>query len=96
VIHYGVLTLWGYIPLYFVFSVYNTLCGTINGAGKTFVSMVISIATMCAMRIVMLWIATSLEFGFLEFMCIVFPATWIVAMAAVMIYMWKADWMKQK
>ena len=93
VIHYGVLTLWGYIPLYWVFSVYNTLCGTINGAGKTFVSMVISIATMCAMRIVMLWIATSMEFGFLEFMCIVFPATWIVAMAAVMIYMWKADWM---
>lgn len=92
VVRYGVITLMGYIPLYFVFAVYNSLAGTITGAGRTFEAMCISIGAMCVLRLVMLAIIRGMD-GSFSMLLTIFPVTWVAALAAVSIYMWRADWM---
>jgi len=92
VIKYGVYSIWGYIPFYWGFSIYNTLCGALNGAGKTFQTMLVSIGAMCILRIIVLKIVTAMDCSFLLLMNI-FPMTWMTAFVIVLIYMWRADWM---
>ena len=92
VVRYGVITLMSYIPLYFVFALYNSLAGTITGAGKTFEAMCISIGTKCILRLALLGIITRMGGSFAAILAI-FPVTWAAALAAVSIYMWRVDWM---
>ncbi len=92
VIEYGVITMMGYLPLYWVFAVYNALAGAITGAGKTFEAMIISIASLCIFRIIMLEIVTKASDSF-QVLLSIFPASWIAALIAIAVYMWRSDWL---
>ena len=95
VVRFGVITLMVFIPPYFIFAVYNSLAGVITGAGRTVEAMCISIGTMCILRLAMLGIINRMKGSFAVLLAI-FPVTWVAALAAILIYMWRADWMGTK
>ena len=95
VVRFGVITLMVFIPPYFIFAIYNSLAGVITGAGRTVEAMCISIGTMCILRLAMLGIINRMKGSFAVLLAI-FPVTWVAALAAILIYMWRADWMGTK
>jgi len=95
VVKFGIITLLGYIPLYWIFAAYTTLTGTLSGAGKTFAVMVISILTQCIFRVVWILVITRVHNTFWMLLCML-PVSWFLGVLAALIYMAKTDWMKQE
>ena len=95
VVKYGVITLLGYIPLYWIFAAYTTLTGTLSGAGKTFAVMVISIVTQCIFRVVWILVITRVHNTFWALLCML-PVSWFLGVLAALLYMGRNDWMKQE
>lgn len=94
VIKFGVEAIMVYIPPYFIFAAYNALAGAITGAGKTMQVMIISLTAFCALRVVMLIGVMKMKASFAALMAI-FPISWVVALIAILIYIWRCDWKKQ-
>lgn len=86
VVECGVFMLNCLLPAYWVLGIFNVKVGTIRGVGKTFQAMLISIISLCGVRL--LWIF--LVFGNsnvgggsnLMLLMINYPITWIVGAAA--------------
>lgn len=94
VVKFGVEAMMVYIPPYFIFAAYNALAGAITGAGKTMQVMIISLTAFCALRVVMLIGVMKMKASFAALMAI-FPVSWVAALIAILIYIWRCDWKKQ-
>ncbi len=95
VVGFGVEAIKVYIPLYFIFAGYNALAGGITGAGRTMQVLVISLGAFCALRVILVIAVMKLQASFAALMAI-FPISWGVALLAILIYIWRADWLGSK
>lgn len=91
VIHFGTMAIRVYIPFYFIFAAYNALSGAITGAGRTMQVMILSLTAFCALRVAMLIVVMKIHASFAVLMAI-FPVSWGVALLAILLYIWRADW----
>lgn len=92
VVRYGTLTMRLVIPFYVVMPVHQILMGTMRGAGKTFVSMLISVGNMCILRMIYINFLVPL-FPSYEAVMLCYPITWISTAAMDVIYAWKGKWL---
>lgn len=94
VIYYGTYMLRSVAPGYIFLAVSHALSGTLRGAGKTLVPMVIMIATWCIMR--MTWIITLMPVY--QDIYVVFSGyvvTWFSSALIIFIYYKKGHWLQE-
>ena len=79
-------------PFYLTMTVHQIIMGTLRGARKTVVTMLIGIGNMCILR--MLYINFLVPF-FPSYHAVVlcYPITWITTMLMDSLYCWKAKWL---
>ena len=92
VIRYGALTMRMIIPFYAVLPIHQVLMGTMRGAGKTMVSMAISVGNMCVLRMIYINLLVPF-FPSYEAVMFCYPITWIGTMILDVLYIWKGNWL---
>ncbi len=92
VIRFGQEAIGIIVPFYLTMTVHQIIMGTLRGAGKTFVTMLIGVGNMCILR--MIYINCLVPF-FPSFHAVVlcYPITWITTMLMDVLYCWKAKWL---
>ena len=92
VIAFGKETLMIIAPFYLTMTVHQIIMGTLRGAGKTMMTMLIGVGNMCILR--MIYINFLVPF-FPSFHAVVvcYPVTWITTVAMDILYCWKARWL---
>lgn len=94
VLHYGRLMLNSLIPSYILLAIMQSLVGTIRGAGKTMVTMIISILSLCVIRV--LWIMLVLKVNpSIEGVFYGYPISWFVGAILSIIYAFRGKWIPQ-
>lgn len=94
VIYYGTYMLRSVAPGYIFLAISHALSGTLRGAGKTMVPMVIMVATWCIMR--MTWIITLMPIY--KDIFVVFSGyvvTWFSSAMIIFIYYKKGNWLQE-
>lgn len=94
VIYYGTYMLRSVAPAYIFLAISHALSGTLRGAGKTLVPMVIMILTWCIMR--MTWIITLMPIY--QDIFVVFSGyvvTWFSSACIIFIYYKKGHWLRE-
>lgn len=95
VLHYGRLMLNSLIPAYILLAIMQSLVGTVRGAGKTMITMIISILSLCVVRVV--WITLILKFNpTIEGVFYGYPISWFVGALLVIFYAWKGNWIQKQ
>lgn len=94
VIRYGGITMRIMVFFYLVLAIHQILMGTIRGAGKTMVTMLIGIGNMCILR--MAYINLLVPF-FPSYQAVLwcYPITWTTTTLMDIIYCLKARWLPQ-
>ena len=79
-------------PFYLTMTVHQIIMGTLRGARKTVVTMLIGVGNMCILR--MLYINFLVPY-FPSYHAVVlcYPITWITTMLMDVLYCWKAKWL---
>ena len=92
VIRFGQEAIGIIVPFYLTMTVHQIIMGTLRGAGRTFVTMLIGVGNMCILR--MIYINCLVPF-FPSFHAVVlcYPITWITTMLMDVLYCWKAKWL---
>ena len=92
VIRFGQEAIGIIVPFYLTMTVHQIIMGTLRGAGKTFVTMLIGVGNMCILR--MIYINCLVPF-FPSYHAVVlcYPITWITTMLMDSLYCWKAKWL---
>lgn len=81
-------------PFYWIIAIFHIATGTIRGVGKTMQAMVMSICSLCAVRI--LWIWGSFQFAHeLYLLLLGYPITWIIGSVMMLIYIKKGKWLEE-
>ena len=94
VLDYGVYMLRGMVPFYFLLGLNQVFAGAINGAGDTMATMVVSVSTMCVMRVLILKILGQ----FVTTFDVVFAAyvwTWVACAGLQGLYYFSGRWKKK-
>jgi len=98
VVQYGVISIIMFMPFYWLFAIYNTMAGALTGAGRTVIAMLSSVGAFCIFRI--LWMVLLKATGFVPYtftsLIAMYPASWILSLAILVIYMKKVNWTGQK
>lgn len=95
VLHYGRVMLNTIVPAYLALALMQSLVGTVRGAGKTMVTMVISILSLCVVRV--WWILTVLKVApSIEGVFLGYPISWVVGFILMALYAWKGNWLPRK
>ena len=89
---YGTLTMRLIIPFYLILPVHQVLMGTMRGAGKTTVSMLISVGNMCVLRMIYINLLVPF-FPSYEAVMLCYPITWIGTMTLDVLYILKGNWL---
>ncbi|MGN0732820.1 MAG: MATE family efflux transporter [Emergencia sp.] len=85
VIESGVFMLNCMLPTYWLLAIFNVKSGTIRGVGKTFQSMVISVASLCVLRII--WITFVFADSHSLFLLMInYPVTWLAGAVLAAVY----------
>lgn len=92
VIETGVFMLNCMLPAYWLLAVFNIKVGTIRGAGKTMEAMLISVFSLCVVRIVWIIIVFADSHN-LFLLMVTYPVTWLVGAAIAAIYEKKGKWL---
>lgn len=93
VIEGGVRILKFLSPFFIVYIPVEVLSGTIRGAGKTFVPMIISMCGICALRAI--WIFTAVPLRDTLFTALAcYPISWAATSAAFFIYYGSGRWLR--
>lgn len=95
IIYYGVRMMHICLPFYLMLSVHQVLSGALRGAGKSIVTMVISVGNMCVLRIIYLFIFVAL-IPEIETVMWCYPVTWVTTLACELLYMWKGGGIRPK
>ncbi len=81
-------------PFYWILGIFHIALGSIRGVGKTFEAMLMSLLSLCAMRI--LWIVVTMKIEHsLALLILNYPFTWVVGAAVVLIYIKKVNWLQE-
>ena len=98
VVQYGVISIIMYMPFYWLFAIYNTMAGALTGAGRTIIAMLSSVGAFCIFRILWMVLLKATEFVPYTFTSLIamYPASWILSLAILMIYMRKVNWTGRK
>lgn len=79
-------------PFYWILGLFHIALGTIRGVGKTFAAMVMSLVSLCAVRI--LWITVTMRIQHsLALLILSYPFTWLIGALIILIYIKKANWL---
>ena len=92
VIRYGALSMRLIIPFYAILPIHQVLMGTMRGAGKTMVSMMISVGNMCVLRMIYINLFVPF-FPSYEAVMMCYPITWIGTVLLDVLYIWKGNWL---
>jgi len=92
VIRYGTIAMRLIIPFYAILPIHQVLMGTMRGAGKTMVSMVISVGNMCVLRMIYINLFVPF-FPSYEAVMLCYPITWIGTVLLDVLYIWKGNWL---
>lgn len=92
VIRYGAISMRLIIPFYAILPIHQVLMGTMRGAGKTMVSMVISVGNMCVLRMIYINLLVPF-FPSYEAVMMCYPITWIGTVLLDVLYIWKGNWL---
>lgn len=92
VVEYGVYILKFFCPYYWMLGILQVLAGTIRGTGKTLQAMFVFLFSMCIFRVIWIWIALKVAHE-LSYVMIVYPVSWLVGMAMILVYVWRGKWM---
>lgn len=65
-------------PLYWLYSILDTMGSSIRGMGKSFVTMLITMITLCGARIIFLIFVIHFKLNF-EYVAYIYPTTWFIA-----------------
>ena len=93
VIDYGIYMKKYMYPFYWIIAIFHIATGTIRGVGKTLQAMVMSICSLCAVRI--LWIWGSFQFAHKLYLLLLgYPITWVIGAIMMLIYIKKGKWLE--
>lgn len=91
----GYLMLRTLVPFYWMLALVQALTGVFRGAGKALASMLIMVGSMVGIRMIWVNIMTPL-YPKLDTVLWGYPVSWIAAVIAVLLYMWKGNWLGNK
>lgn len=91
VIQYGQTVMGIMLPFYLLLTVHQILMGTMRGAGKAMVTMMISVGNMCVLRMIYINLLVPL-FPSFEAVMWCYPITWFTTMLMDVLYIWKGNW----
>ncbi len=94
VVAYGVYIMKYFCPFYWSLALLHVISGTIRGTGKTLQPMLIILFSLCVFRVIWIGIAMSIAHE-LSLLMVVYPLSWMVGLALILIYAWKGKWMPQ-
>ena len=94
VLEYGKISMTILIPLYSVLSIHQILMGTLRGAGKTMVTMMIGLGNMCVLRMIYINGIVPFFHSF-EAVMLCYPITWFSTMVMDILYCWKGKWLPE-
>ena len=94
VLEYGQFSMTILIPLYSVLSIHQILMGTLRGAGKTMVTMMIGLGNMCVLRMIYINGIVPFFHSF-EAVMLCYPITWFSTMVMDILYCWKGKWLPE-
>ena len=94
VIENGIYMMKYMYPFYWVIAIFHVSIGTIRGVGKTLAAMVMSVASLCAVRVAWIWITFQFVHK-LNILLLGYPITWAIGAAMVFLYMKKSNWLKK-
>ncbi len=83
------------VPFYWMLALVQALTGVFRGAGKALASMLIMVGSMVGIRMIWVNIMTPL-YPKLDTVLWGYPVSWIAAVIAVLLYMWKGNWLGNK
>ena len=93
VIDYGIYMMKYMYPFYWIIAIFHIATGTIRGVGKTLQAIVMSICSLCAVRI--LWIWGSFQFAHKLYLLLLgYPITWVIGAIMMLIYIKKGKWLE--
>lgn len=94
VIEYGVYMTKYMYPFYWILAIFHIGCGTIRGIGKTMDAMIMSLLSLCAARI--LWIFVTFGIAHkLNLLMLCYPVTWAIGAVMIFIYLSRGKWLKK-
>lgn len=92
VIDYGIYMMKYMYPFYWIIAIFHIATGTIRGVGKTLQAMIMSICSLCAVRII--WIWGSFQFAHKLYLLLLgYPITWVIGAIMMLIYIKKGKWL---
>ncbi len=93
VIAYGQTAMRYFCPFYWILAILHSLAGTVRGTGKSIPPMVVLLVSLCLFRIV--WIQLVLPYyTSIEGIFILYPVSWLVGAALMILYTWKGKWIE--
>lgn len=81
-------------PFYWILGIFHIALGSIRGVGKTFEAMLMSIFSLCAMRILWIIVTMKIEHS-LALLVLNYPFTWLVGAIVILIYIKKVNWLQE-
>lgn len=94
VIRYGNVVSHIMVPFYLMLAVHQILMGSLRGAGKSMVTMVISVGNMCILRMIYINLLVPF-FPSFEAVMWCYPITWMTTVLMDILYTWKAKWLPE-
>lgn len=95
VIRYGQIVMKIMLPFYLLLTVHQILMGTLRGAGKATVTMLIAVGNMCVLRMIYINLLVPLAPSF-EAVMWCYPITWFSTVLMDILYTWKGNWLPEK
>lgn len=95
VIETGIYMMKYMYPFYWVLAIFHIAIGSIRGVGRTFAAMVMSLISLCAVRIVWIWGVFKISHQ-LYLLLVGYPVTWAVGALMMIVYVKKFRWLDEE
>ncbi len=95
VIETGIYMMKYLYPFYWVLAVFHVAVGSIRGVGRTFEAMVLSLISLCALRVLWIWGVFRIAHE-LYLLLLGYPVTWVVGALMVAVYVKKFHWLDEE
>ncbi|MGN0657967.1 MAG: MATE family efflux transporter [Emergencia sp.] len=82
-------------PFYWVLGIFHVALGTLRGVGRTMEAMVMSLASLCAARIIWIWAVFRISHQ-LNLLLLGYPVTWALGALIFIIYNKKVRWLDEE
>lgn len=95
VIETGIFMMKYMYPFYWVLAIFHIAIGSIRGVGRTFAAMVMSLVSLCAVRILWIWGVFKIAHE-LYLLMLGYPFTWLIGAVMMIVYIKKFHWLDQE